>query len=267
MEKGTDNFDIGMLELYVQWTESLEHRIVDFTNGLAKDSSDEKVFAIFKGFKPWRNGLDLDDGDYLTMRCGLTGIYTCVNTLKSGKWMAECLDGSATIAYRKFNKNEEFESFIKPNKDVSQLKTERNQLIESLHRYEKEKEFLVSKASVIKEKIRDNTNEYVQKFVRIFEPGSSWKIHRDDYNEYFCVHRCTVDDYTYREEDVDDTKIRIWCSYFCIKTGDTPVNTQFTTEKTICLRIKEIPFVQEIKPSEWNAALTKLFTTIQIEHD
>lgn len=122
MEKGADNFDMSMLELYVQWTNSLKHHVINFTNELAKDFSDEKLFTLCKGFKPWRDGKDLDDGDYLTMRCGLTGVYTCVNTLKSGKWLAECLDASITIAYRKFNKNEEFEEFIKTNKDVSQTK-------------------------------------------------------------------------------------------------------------------------------------------------
>lgn len=40
-----------------------------------------------------------EDGIYLTIRCGLTGIYTHVNEWKDGKWQMGILDGSTTIAY------------------------------------------------------------------------------------------------------------------------------------------------------------------------
>ncbi len=40
-----------------------------------------------------------EDGIYLTIRCGLTGIYTKVNEWKDGKWQMGILDGSTTIAY------------------------------------------------------------------------------------------------------------------------------------------------------------------------
>ena len=40
-----------------------------------------------------------EDGIYLTIRCGLSGIYTAVNEWKDGKWQMSVLDGSTTIAY------------------------------------------------------------------------------------------------------------------------------------------------------------------------
>ena len=40
-----------------------------------------------------------EDGIYLTIRCGLTGIYTNINEWKDGKWQMNVLDGSTTIAY------------------------------------------------------------------------------------------------------------------------------------------------------------------------
>ena len=40
-----------------------------------------------------------EDGIYLTIRCGLTGIGTYVDEWKDGKWQMNILDGSTTIAY------------------------------------------------------------------------------------------------------------------------------------------------------------------------
>lgn len=51
-----------------------------------------------KDFKP-AHYLPKEDGFYLTIRCGLSGIYTRVNQWKDGKWQMEILDGSTTIAY------------------------------------------------------------------------------------------------------------------------------------------------------------------------
>lgn len=50
-------------------------------------------------FKPFRKNTNLNNGFYLTIRCGLTGIYTVVNEWKNGMWYLEILDGSTTIAY------------------------------------------------------------------------------------------------------------------------------------------------------------------------
>jgi len=40
-----------------------------------------------------------EDGIYLTIRCGFTGIGTYVNEWKDGNWQMNILDGSTTIAY------------------------------------------------------------------------------------------------------------------------------------------------------------------------
>ena len=42
-----------------------------------------------------------EEGYYMTIRCGFSGIYSCLNEWKDGKWQMEVLDGSTTIAYSK----------------------------------------------------------------------------------------------------------------------------------------------------------------------
>lgn len=42
-----------------------------------------------------------NDGWYMTIRCGLSGIYSCINEWKDNKWQVEVLDASNTIAYSK----------------------------------------------------------------------------------------------------------------------------------------------------------------------
>ncbi len=41
------------------------------------------------------------DGYYMTIRCGLGGIYTCLDEFKTGKWQVGVLDDSSVIAYSK----------------------------------------------------------------------------------------------------------------------------------------------------------------------
>ncbi len=93
-------------EQYYEWMKTFEHTIVDFhETWFSKVDGD-----FYKNFKPFRNGkTELEEGTmYLTIRCGLTGIYTCINEWKDGHWYAECLDGSTTIAYRELNDYEQF---------------------------------------------------------------------------------------------------------------------------------------------------------------
>lgn len=52
-------------------------------------------------FHPFLYSEPKEEGIYLTIRCGLTGIYTSLNEWKNGEWQMKCLDGSTTIAYRK----------------------------------------------------------------------------------------------------------------------------------------------------------------------
>ena len=39
-----------------------------------------------------------EDGTYLTIRAGLTGIYKMINVWENDKWQIEVLDASVTIA-------------------------------------------------------------------------------------------------------------------------------------------------------------------------
>lgn len=39
------------------------------------------------------------DGYYITIKCGLGGIYTCLNEWTQGKWMVLSTDDSDVIAY------------------------------------------------------------------------------------------------------------------------------------------------------------------------
>jgi len=66
---------------------SYEKRIFDF------DREKEENNFVPAHYKP------KEDGMYLTIRCGLTGIYTSVNEWKDGNWQMNILDGSTTIAY------------------------------------------------------------------------------------------------------------------------------------------------------------------------
>lgn len=94
------------LEQYSEWMKTFENKIVSFSDSIWNDNVET---VLYKGFKPFHDGLSLkEDCNYLTIRCGLTGIYTCINTWFHGKWMAECLDGSRTIAYRELKDYEEF---------------------------------------------------------------------------------------------------------------------------------------------------------------
>lgn len=42
-----------------------------------------------------------EEGNYITIRCGLSGIYQVLNQWKDGKWQMQILDASDTIAYSK----------------------------------------------------------------------------------------------------------------------------------------------------------------------
>jgi len=87
----------GKVTQTLQWLDSLEKYIVNF-NG------DD---PFYKGFSPYREQLKLEDGKYLTIRCGLNGIYTCVNYIMNNEWMVEVADASRTIAYRELKPEED----------------------------------------------------------------------------------------------------------------------------------------------------------------
>lgn len=99
----------GKLEQYADWMHGFEHKIVDFHTSVWEDDGRTEI-VFYKDFKPFHKGrTELEEGvTYVTIRCGLTGIYTCINQWMGGRWGAECLDGSETIAYRKLKPYEEF---------------------------------------------------------------------------------------------------------------------------------------------------------------
>ena len=68
---------------------SYEKRILDFDNDFAPAVTSSGV----------RN--PAEEGVYITIRCGLSGIYQCLNTWKDGKWQMQVLDASTTIAFSK----------------------------------------------------------------------------------------------------------------------------------------------------------------------
>lgn len=96
-----------VFEQYYEWMKQFECKIVDFHES-TWDGNTENVF--YKGFKPFRKGRTelKEDCDYVTIRCGFGGIYSVLNHWKDGRWFAECLDGSETIAYRELHDYEQF---------------------------------------------------------------------------------------------------------------------------------------------------------------
>ena len=94
-------------EQYYEWAKQFDNKIVNFNDGVC-DGNTEHVF--YKGFKPFLKGRTelIEDCDYVTIRCGLNGIYTVLNKWKNGTWIAKCLDNSSTIAYRELKSYEEF---------------------------------------------------------------------------------------------------------------------------------------------------------------
>ena len=50
-------------------------------------------------FKPAHHINPKEEGFYVTIRCGLSGIYQMLNEWKNGKWQVEVLDDSTTIAF------------------------------------------------------------------------------------------------------------------------------------------------------------------------
>lgn len=77
-----------------------------------KKITTEEALSILKSYEKRIFDFDREDNDfkpahyppkeegyYLTIRCGLTGIYTTINMWKNGNWQMNVLDGSTTIAY------------------------------------------------------------------------------------------------------------------------------------------------------------------------
>ena len=79
-----------------------------FETTLCNFSNDPYLFGG-RRFKPYHDGMRVANGMYITIRCGLTGIYTMLNDMKDGKWLTGVLDGSTTIAFASLTKKEKEE--------------------------------------------------------------------------------------------------------------------------------------------------------------
>lgn len=82
------------IEKYTAYISSFEKDILKFENP--------------KKFRPYKEHIKIEDGTYVTLRCGLGGIYQMLNEMKDGKWLMEILDDSETIAYRPLTEEEQF---------------------------------------------------------------------------------------------------------------------------------------------------------------
>lgn len=98
--------DFTELKKYSAWMDTFHKDIVHFHGSPNVTITEDN--NLFIGFKPFReNHTELEDGTmYVTIRCGLGGIYTCLNEWKEDRWCADCLDYSTTIAYRELRPNE-----------------------------------------------------------------------------------------------------------------------------------------------------------------
>ena len=66
------------------------------------DSYEKKIFDFKNDFYPMNGNVKpKEDGYYVTIRCGLGGIYTNLNEWKDGHWQTEMLDGGQIIAFSK----------------------------------------------------------------------------------------------------------------------------------------------------------------------
>ena len=97
---------IYKLEKCSEWMDSVKRKVVSF-----HDFSIGGEKGYYDGFKPFHKGRKaqeeaIEDGYYLTIRCGLGGIYTCFNEWKNGSWQVKVFDDSETIAFREFTAKE-----------------------------------------------------------------------------------------------------------------------------------------------------------------
>jgi hypothetical protein len=100
--------DFDKLTKYSAWMDTFHKDIVHFHGSPNVTITEDN--KLFLGFKPFReNRTELEEGKmYLTIRCGLCGIYSCLNQWKGGRWGMKCLDGSSTIAYRELKEEEKY---------------------------------------------------------------------------------------------------------------------------------------------------------------
>ena len=74
---------------------------IDFARKYEKFKSYRKDIIKFDGDFKLAKYPPQEEGYYVTIRCGLSGIYQVLNRWENGKWQMQILDASDTIAYSK----------------------------------------------------------------------------------------------------------------------------------------------------------------------
>ena len=82
-----DNKIPKRLKDLMEETESYRRQIFKF------DRHNDVDFIPADSIKPRKDGI------YITLRCGLSGIYQIINEWRDGKWQMEACDASFTIAF------------------------------------------------------------------------------------------------------------------------------------------------------------------------
>ena len=72
----------------------VSHEMNEYRKTIFEFNHDDKNFKCFR-----EKIHPKEDGLYLTIRCGLGGIYTVLNEWQDGQWKLKILDGSTTIAF------------------------------------------------------------------------------------------------------------------------------------------------------------------------
>lgn len=63
------------------------------------ESYKKNIFDFTVDFIPAHLTNPKENGYYITIRCGFSGIYQVVNYWRNGNWLCHCADGSQTIAF------------------------------------------------------------------------------------------------------------------------------------------------------------------------
>lgn len=140
--------------------------------------------------------------------------------------------------------------------DIEKIKAERQELLDFLKQLTDEQWKLNNKIQSTKDKIRKNTETYIQQYVDKFKPGSTWFIDTGYCYEYFKVGKVNLDHYAYREDNVEDCIIDIYCQYIQVPNPNNldyidKVNVQYKTKETVGFKIKEIDKIKEIPFETW----------------
>lgn len=140
--------------------------------------------------------------------------------------------------------------------DIEKIKAERQELLGLLKQLTDEQFKVNNKIQSTKDKIRKNTEVYIQQYIDRFKPGSTWFIDNGYCYEYFKVNSCCLNHYSYREENVEDCIIDIYCQYIQVPNPNKldlidKVNVQYKTKETVGFTIGEIDKVKEIPFKTW----------------